>query len=85
MNNITEQTPPEPESFNNEMVEDEMKGFSPQNQLPFPKVEVDLNEVFPDEKCRITPALDATSMATESFDSARVTESLICRLIDSGI
>ena len=50
MNDIIEQSPPEPESLNNEMVEDEMKSFSPQNQLPFPKLDVDLNEVFPDEE-----------------------------------
>ncbi len=46
MNDMT--TPPE--SLNNEMVEDEVKIYAPQNPLPFPESEVDLNEVFPDEE-----------------------------------
>mgnify|MGYP006966885341 CR=1 FL=1 len=56
MNEITEQTPPEPESsptleaetLNNEL--DEEKIFTPQSQLPFPEQEIDLNAVFPDEE-----------------------------------
>jgi len=48
MNEATEQTPPE--SLNNEIVEDEKKIFAPQNELPFPESEVDLNEVFPSEE-----------------------------------
>lgn len=48
MNEATEQTPLE--SLNNEIVEDGEKIFAPQNELPFPESEVDLNEVFPDEE-----------------------------------
>ena len=48
MNEATEQTPPE--SLNNEIVEDEKKIFAPQNELPSPESEVDLNEVFPSEE-----------------------------------
>ena len=48
MNEATEQTPPE--SLNNETVEDGEKIFAPQNELPFPESEVDLNEVFPSEE-----------------------------------
>ena len=48
MNEATEQTPPE--SLNNEVIENEEKIFAPQNELPFPESEVDLNEVFPDEE-----------------------------------
>ena len=48
MNEATEQTPPE--SLNNEIVEDGKKIFAPQNELPFPESEVDLNEVFPSEE-----------------------------------
>lgn len=50
MNDMIEQTPPEPESLKNEVVEDEIKKFTPQNQLPLTESEVDLNEVFPDEE-----------------------------------
>jgi hypothetical protein len=48
MNETTEQTPPEP--LNTEIVEDDEKIFAPQNELPFPESEVDLNEVFPGEE-----------------------------------
>lgn len=48
MNEMIEQTPPE--SLNNEVVESEEKIFAPQNELPFPESEVDLNEVFPEEE-----------------------------------
>ena len=48
MSDMTEQTPPEPESLNNEVVEDGIKKFMPHNQLPLTESEVDLNEVFPD-------------------------------------
>ena len=48
MNEATEQTPPE--SLNNEIVEDGEKIFAPQNELPFPESEVDLNKVFPGEE-----------------------------------
>ncbi len=48
MNEMTEQTPPEP--LNTEITEGEEKIFAPQNDLPFPESEVDLNEVFPDEE-----------------------------------
>ncbi|MDA8561288.1 hypothetical protein N9L33_05735 [Nitrospinae bacterium] len=48
MNEATEQIPPE--SLNNEIVEDRKKIFEPQNELPFPESEVDLNEVFPGEE-----------------------------------
>ena len=48
MNEATEQTPPE--SLSNEIVVDEEKIFAPQNELPFPESEVDLNEVFPGEE-----------------------------------
>jgi hypothetical protein len=48
MNEMTEQT--SSESLNTEIIEDEEKIFAPQNKLPFPESEVDLNEVFPDEE-----------------------------------
>ena len=48
MNEASEQTPPE--SLNNEIAEDGNKIFAPQNELPFPESEVDLNEVFPSEE-----------------------------------
>jgi hypothetical protein len=47
MNEEREQTPLE--SLNNEIVVAGEKIFAPQNELPFPELEVDLNEVFPDE------------------------------------
>jgi hypothetical protein len=51
MNEMTEQTPPEPESLDNEIVaEEEEKIFAPQNELPFPEQEIDLNEIFPEEE-----------------------------------
>ena len=50
MNDMIEQTPTEPESLKNEVVEDEIKKFTPQNQLPLTESEVDLNEVFPGEE-----------------------------------
>jgi hypothetical protein len=57
MNEMTEHPPessptPEPltESVNNEIEADEEKIFAPQNELPFPEQEVDLNAVFPDEE-----------------------------------
>ena len=48
MNEATEQTPNDP--LNNEIVGEEEKVVSPQNELPFPESEVDLNEVFPEEE-----------------------------------
>jgi len=48
MNEITEQT--QPESSNTDFVENEEKIYAPQNALPFPESEVDLNEVFPEEE-----------------------------------
>jgi len=48
MNESTEQTPPE--SLKTEIVADEEKIFAPQNELPFPESEVDLNEIFPEEE-----------------------------------
>ena len=48
MNEATEQTPPE--TLNNEIVVAGEKIFAPQNELPFPESEVDLNEVFPSEE-----------------------------------
>ena len=49
MNEMTEQPPePSPESSSNEV--DEEKIFSPQNELPFPEAEIDLNAVFPEEE-----------------------------------
>ena len=48
MKEAIEQT--SPESLNNEIVEDGKKIFAPQNELPFPESEVDLNEVFPSEE-----------------------------------
>lgn len=42
---MNEMTPP-PEPSNNE----EVKIFAPQNELPFPESEVDLNEIFPEEE-----------------------------------
>ena len=56
MNEMTEQSPPEPESspipeaetLNNEL--DEEKIFAPQSELPFPEQEINLNAVFPDEE-----------------------------------
>ena len=50
MNEKTEQTQLEPEGLNHEMVESKIKIMKPQDQLPFPEPEVDLNEVFPDEE-----------------------------------
>ena len=50
MNEKTEQTQSEPKALNNEMIENEMKTIRPQDQLPFPAPEVDLNEIFPDEE-----------------------------------
>jgi hypothetical protein len=47
MNKATEQT--SPETLNDEIVMAGEKIFEPQNELPFPESEVDLNEVFPDE------------------------------------
>lgn len=46
MNEAPEQTPTEP--LNTEIAEEKI--FSPQNELPFPESEVDLNEVFPEEE-----------------------------------
>jgi hypothetical protein len=48
MNEATEQTPPE--TLNDKTVVAGEKIFMPQNELPFPESEVDLNEVFPDEE-----------------------------------
>jgi hypothetical protein len=53
MNEATEQPPehsptPESESTDNEV--DEEKIFAPQNELPFPEQEIDLNAVFPEEE-----------------------------------
>ena len=48
MNEATEHTPPE--TLNNEIVVAGEKIFAPQNELPFPESEVDLNEIFPDEE-----------------------------------
>jgi hypothetical protein len=48
MNEPTEQTTPE--SLNTEIIADEEKIFTPQNELPFPESEVDLNEIFPEEE-----------------------------------
>ena len=56
MNEMTEQSPPEPassptpeaETLNNEL--DEEKIFAPQSELPFPEQEINLNAVFPDEE-----------------------------------
>jgi hypothetical protein len=48
MNEATEQTPPE--NLNNEILVAREKIFEPQNELPFPEPELDLNEVFPDEE-----------------------------------
>jgi len=51
MNEATEQPPessPAPELVNNEV--DEEKIFAPQNELPFPEQEIDLNAVFPEEE-----------------------------------
>ena len=47
MNEMTEQTPPEPESIINE---DEQIPIPPQGQLPFPEQEINLNEIFPEEE-----------------------------------
>lgn len=47
MNEAAEQTPTEP---SNTQTAEEEKIYSPQNELPFPESEVDLNEVFPDEE-----------------------------------
>ena len=48
MNEATEHTPLE--NSNNEIVVAGEKIFAPQNELPFPESEVDLNEVFPSEE-----------------------------------
>jgi hypothetical protein len=48
MNEATEHTPLE--NSNNEIVVAGEKIFAPQNELPFPESEVDLNEIFPDEE-----------------------------------
>lgn len=50
MNDKIEQAQPEPEALNHETVENEIKIMQPQDQLPFPEPEVDLNEIFPDEE-----------------------------------
>ena len=50
MNEEIEQIQPEPEALNDGAVENEIKFMNPQNQLPFPEPEVDLNEVFPNEE-----------------------------------
>jgi hypothetical protein len=55
MNEMTEQPPestpePSPESLNKATEMDEEKIFAPQNELPFPEPETDLNAVFPDEE-----------------------------------
>ena len=56
MNEMTEhpsETSPTPEpvveSVNPAIEADEEKIFAPQNELPFPEQEIDLNAVFPDE------------------------------------
>ena len=51
MNEATEQTPND--HLNTEIVGEEEKVFSPQNELPFPDSEVDLNEVFPEEESNL--------------------------------
>ena len=48
MDEAAKQIPTEP--LNTEVAEEEEKIFSPQNELPFPESEVDLNEVFPEEE-----------------------------------
>jgi hypothetical protein len=55
MNETTEQdSSPTPEStaepVNSETEIDEEKIFAPQNELPFPEQEIDLNQVFPEEE-----------------------------------
>ena len=50
MNEKTAQTQSELKALNNEMIENEIKTIRPQDQLPFPEPEVDLNELFPDEE-----------------------------------
>jgi len=52
MNETSGQTPPtpEPESLDNKVEVAGEKIYAPQNELPFPEHEIDLNEVFPEEE-----------------------------------
>ena len=50
MNEMTEQTPPEPANI--EAVDDEAMPIPPQSELPFPE-QIDLNAVFPEEESNL--------------------------------
>ena len=52
MNETTGQTPPTPvpESLDNKVEVAGEKIYVPQNELPFPEHQIDLNEVFPEEE-----------------------------------